>query len=78
MLIIAGVLLVLLFPEKRKEYTTKFLEWLGNHRFTGPLVLTFVMISATVLLLPGAIITVGTGVALMKAYDSVWITIGVG
>ena len=72
------VILICIRPEETKEFLTEFLDWLSRHRFIGPFVLCVALAVATVLLLPGTIVTLGTGVALMKAYKSAWLAVLVG
>ena len=77
-MIVTAVVLIALFPEKRTLYTRIFLQWLSEHKVAGPIALVFAFIAATIFLLPALIITLGTGVALMKAYQSLWMTLGIG
>ena len=72
------VILICIRPEETKEFLTQFLDWLSRHRFVGPFVLCVALAVATVLLLPGTIVTLGTGVALMKAYQNAWLAVAVG
>ena len=57
---------------------SEFLYWLSENRISGPFVLIGFLIVATVLVLPGSLLTIGTGVALMKAYDNTWMALVVG
>ena len=66
--LITIVVLLIACPDEMKAHTSLFLEWLSHHRIIGPFVLAFALVVATVLLLPGTIVTLGAGVALMKAY----------
>ena len=67
-----------IYPDEMKMIISSFLHWLSKYRFVGPLVLIIALIVATVLLLPGTVITLGTGVALMKAYENTWLALLVG
>ena len=57
---------------------SRFLYWLSENRIGGPFVLIGFLIIATVLVLPGSLLTIGTGVALMKAYDNTWMALLIG
>ena len=77
-LVITIVSLFIIYPDEVKEKMSQFLFWLSENRITGPFALIGFLVVATVLVLPGSILTIGTGVALMKAYDSTWMAIFVG
>ena len=48
------------------------IEWVRENPVLGPFLLSIVYVVATVFCLPGIILTLGTGYALMQAYCSVW------
>ena len=77
-LICSLIILLLIYQDAVKEQLSLFLYWLSENRITGPFVLIGFLIIATVLVLPGSLLTIGTGVALMKAYDSTWMALVVG
>jgi len=62
-------------PDKIKEFAELFLVWLSKHRFMGPLALIVTMIAFQIMMLPAVILTIGSGFALMKAYNSTWLAI---
>ena len=48
-----------------------FIKWMQDHPILSPFALIIVYIVATVLLIPGIILTFGAGFAFNKAYDHI-------
>lgn len=54
-------------------------DWLGEHRFLGPLALVLTLIITQAVMIPdGGAFCLGTGFALMKAYKNMGLAITVG
>jgi uncharacterized membrane protein YdjX (TVP38/TMEM64 family) len=59
------------FGDRKVEAAiSNFLEWVQEHPFEGVLAVICVYIVATILFVPGSILTLGTGYAFGRAFDS--------
>mmetsp|Transcript_20741 Transcript_20741/g.23826 ORF Transcript_20741/g.23826 Transcript_20741/m.23826 type:complete len:144 (-) Transcript_20741:833-1264(-) len=59
------------FGDRKLELlVSKFLEWVERHPYEGILAVIIVFVVATVLFVPGSLLTLGAGFAFGKAADS--------
>lgn len=73
--IVGVVLYFCISPERTKDMALRFLDWLSENRFLGPLVLFAVLTVTQAMLIPSIAFCLGSGFALMKAYKSAWLAI---
>ena len=77
-LLLAGVLVYfVLDADGIKVIALKFLEWLSEHRFLGPLALFWILAITQAMLIPSIAFCLGSGFALMKAYKSAALAIAI-
>lgn len=62
--LITIIVLIVVFNDWVSETTTKFLEWLADNPVEGTISLSLIYIVATLIFLPGSLLTLGAGVAL--------------
>jgi len=55
----------------------KFIEFIRDYPYVGPLMIVVAYIFATVLFLPGLVLTLGAGFALNQAYENLLIALPV-
>jgi uncharacterized membrane protein YdjX (TVP38/TMEM64 family) len=72
------VTLVIAYRKPIEVVLEVFLEWIRDHPYEGPLVLSLAYIIATVCWIPGSILTLGAGWAFNLAYQNLAIAVAVG
>lgn len=72
------IVLIVIYSDEVSDKITEFLEWLGENPALGTFCLSLIYIVATLIFLPGSLLTLGAGVALNSALDSTAIAILVG
>ena len=78
LLLVVIVILIIIYNEWVKETTTAFLDWLRDNPALGTVCLALIYIVATLIFLPGSLLTLGAGVALQAAFDNTPIAVAVG
>ena len=63
-ILIVIIVLVIVFNSWVSEQTELFLEWLRDNPVLGTICLSLIYIVATLIFLPGSLLTLGAGVAL--------------
>lgn len=58
---------MIVFREEVSDTTQSFLEWLGDNPIEGTVCLSLIYILATLIFIPGSLLTLGAGVALQAA-----------
>jgi len=76
--LIAVIVLIIVNREWVSETTTRFLEWLRENPTFGTVCLSLIYIVATLIFLPGSLLTLGAGVALQAAFDNTALAVAVG
>ena len=64
LVLITLIVLMIVFRDWVSETTQAFLEWLGDNPVEGTICLSLIYIVATLIFLPGSLLTLGAGVAL--------------
>jgi hypothetical protein len=72
LLIVLPITIFLIFVDSRttkylETFTTSFMDWLSIHPVSGIFVVILVYIVATILFIPGSIMTIGAGYAFQRA-----------
>ena len=78
LIIIVAIILVIVFSKEVKQGLTDFIQWIADHKVSGPLILSLVYIAATIFFIPGSILTLGAGYAFNLAYKSTGIALLIG
>ena len=69
-----GCILGVILDRRRIEAASiDFLTWIPNHPYQAVLAVIFVYSIATILFIPGSVLTVGTGYAFASAHDSLFV-----
>ena len=76
--LITIIILMIVFREEVSDTTTEFLEWLGENPIEGTICLSLIYIVATLIFIPGSLLTLGAGVALQAALKKTWLAIIIG
>ena len=71
------IVLIIVYNSWVSDTTEDFLNWLKDHPVEGTICLSLIYIVATLIFLPGSLLTLGAGVALNEAMDT-WAAILVG
>ena len=72
------VILAVVYRDWVSEQTTKFLAWLRDNPALGTVCLSLIYIVATLIFLPGSLLTLGAGVALQAAFDNTALAVAIG
>lgn len=78
LVMLLAAILAYVFRDFIQENIEKFLDWIRQNPYSGPIMMTLVYIVATLLFIPGSILTLGSGWALQQAYERTWLAILVG
>lgn len=76
--LIAIIVLIIVYRDWVSETTTSFLEWLAENPALGTLCLALIYIVATLIFLPGSLLTLGAGVALQASLDNTALAVLIG
>lgn len=76
--LVAIIVLMIVYRDLVSETTQEFLEWLRENPALGTLCLALIYIVATLIFLPGSLLTLGAGVALQAAFDNTLLAVAVG
>ena len=77
-ILVALIVLIIVYRDWVSETTQEFLEWLSENPIEGTICLSLIYIVATLIFLPGSLLTLGAGVALQVALKKTWLAIVVG
>lgn len=72
------IVLIIVYRDWVSDTTQAFLEWLGENPVEGTICLSLIYIVATLIFLPGSLLTLGAGVALQAALKKTWLAIIIG
>ena len=73
-IILIALLVYAIVDRKRITAVYKvFIEFLGKHPYLGPILVICAYIISTTMMMPGFILTFGTGFAFSNAYSSLWL-----
>ena len=76
--LITLIVLVIIFNEWVGNTIETFLEWLRENPVVGTISLSLIYIVATLIFIPGSLLTLGAGVALQAALDNTGLAILIG
>ena len=76
--LITLIVLVIIFNEWVSDTIENFLEWLRDNPVVGTISLSLIYIVATLIFVPGSLLTLGAGVALQAALENTGLAILVG
>ena len=77
-ILVTLVVLVIVFNEWVGDQIEKFLEWLRDNPALGTFSLCLIYIVATLIFIPGSLLTLGAGVALQAAFENTGLAILIG
>ena len=77
-ILVTIIILIIVYRDWVSEKTQDFLEWLKDNPAEGTVCLCLIYIIATLIFIPGSLLTLGAGVALQAAFDNTWLAILVG
>ena len=78
LLLVAIITLIVIYRDWVSETTQSFLEWLRDNPALGTICLALLYIVATLIFLPGSLLTLGAGVALQAAFNNTALAVAVG
>ena len=76
-IILTIVILAMAYNKIAQNILTEFLEWMEDNLIVGALIYMLVYVTATVLLIPGLILTVGAGFVFMQVLNLVRVFVGI-